>query len=93
MLNLSVLLILNSSKRVSHGTLFYICWLLHIYDTYDCFNKVYFKKIEETKLKLTQRNMPTLVTALTLTDVTLSTFSGHNLTVIELLLVSWFNSS
>lgn len=29
--------------------------------------------MEETKLKLTQRNMPTLVTALTLTDVTLST--------------------
>ena len=79
MLNLSVLLILNSSKRVSHGTLFYICWLLHIYDTYDYFNKVYFKKMEETKLKLTQRNMPTLVTALTLTDVTLSTFSGQNL--------------
>lgn len=35
--------------------------------------------MEETKLKLTQRNMPTLVTALTLTDVTLSTFSGQNL--------------
>ena len=26
--------------------------------------------MEEIKLKLTQRNMPTLVTALTLTDVT-----------------------
>lgn len=43
--------------------------------------------MEETKLKLTQRNMPTLVTALTLTDVTLSTFSGHNLnTDIDLVL-------